>query len=162
MQQQEGNGPIYFGRQGLWKFQILVVTWWPVGHQTISAIQFNLRFETSSLYYPGIHVHIASNSHFGELWGHGGLQMASKVTSSLWFGLIDLKNLCSHVSLASNCQYSLNLPRPNIIHWLRVFGRSKKKVMKWKLVPSDSQLALIIDPTCRHTVPLRFLRRQPD
>ena len=35
---------------------------------------FDLRFEISNLDYPGIHVHIASNSHSGDLWGHGGLQ----------------------------------------------------------------------------------------
>ena len=54
---------------------------------------------------------------------------ASKFTSDLEFELLDLDNLCSHVSLASNCHYSLNLDRrrrrPNIIHWLRVFDRSK-------------------------------------
>ena len=58
LSQQEGNGPIDFGQQGLWKIvQILVA----------SKAQFDLRFETSNLDYPGIHVHIASNSHFGGL-----------------------------------------------------------------------------------------------
>ena len=38
---------------------------------------FDLRFEISNLDYPGIHVHIASNSLRGHdsLQGHGGLQM---------------------------------------------------------------------------------------
>ena len=61
------------------------------------------------------HVHIASNG----LRGHGGLQTTSEVTSDLKIQLSDLDYLCSHVSLASKCFYSLNLPRrrrPNIIH----------------------------------------------
>ena len=88
-----------------------------VGLQTASEVQFDLRFETSNLDYPGIHVHIASKRHLGGLRGRGGLQMTSEVTSGLVFELSDLDNLCSHVSLASNCHYSPNFPgRPNIIH----------------------------------------------
>ena len=30
-----------------------------------SEVKFKLRFEISNLYYPGIHVHVASNGHFG-------------------------------------------------------------------------------------------------
>ena len=30
-----------------------------------SEIKFNLGFKISNLYYPGIHVHVASNGHFG-------------------------------------------------------------------------------------------------
>ena len=51
---------------------------------------YDLRFEISNLDYPGIYVHIASNSHFGDLWGHGGHQMASEVTFSVRFELIVL------------------------------------------------------------------------
>ena len=36
--------------------------------------------------------------------------MALEVTSDLGIELSDLNYLCSHVSLASNCHYSLNLP----------------------------------------------------
>ena len=72
-----------------------------------SKAQFDLKFETSNLDNPGIHVHIASKSHFGGLLGHGGLQIASEVTSGLRFELTDLKYLCSHVSKASKCHYSI-------------------------------------------------------
>ena len=34
------------------------------GLETSSEVQFDLRFETSNLDYPGINVHIASNNHF--------------------------------------------------------------------------------------------------
>ena len=33
----------------------------------ILEVIFGLRFEISNLNYPGIHVHVASNSHFGGL-----------------------------------------------------------------------------------------------
>ena len=60
---------------------------------------YDLRFEISNLDYPGIHVHIASNSHFGGLCGYGGLQMASEVTYGLKIELSDLDYLCFHVCL---------------------------------------------------------------
>ena len=63
-------------------------------------------------------------------WWPLRLPMTSEVTSDLEFELLDLKNLCSHVYLASNCHYSQNIVgrrrRPNMIHWLRVFNQSKK------------------------------------
>ena len=73
------------------------------GLQTSSEVQFDLRFETSNLDYPGINVHIASNSHCDCLWGHGGLQMALEVTSDLGMELSDLNYLSYHASMASNC-----------------------------------------------------------
>ena len=70
-----------------------------------SKAQFDLRFETSNLYNPGVHVHIASNSHFDWLWAHGGLQTASKVTSELGIELSDLNypSICVHI--ASNINF---------------------------------------------------------
>ena len=86
---------------------------------------YDLRFDISNLDYPGIHVHIASNG----LLANGSLQMTSEVTSDLGIKLCDLDYLCSHVSLASKGLHELNDTeggrRPNIIHWLRVFDRSK-------------------------------------
>ena len=76
---------------------------------------FDLRFEISNLYYPGINVHIASNG----IQGHGGLQTTSEVTSDLKIQLSDIDYLCSHVSLASKCSFSLDLARrrrPNMTH----------------------------------------------
>ena len=70
--------------------------------------QFDLIFETSNLDYPGIHVHIASNSHFDCLLGHGGLQTASEVTCDLGIELSDLNYLRSHVSSASKGLHELN------------------------------------------------------
>ena len=61
---------------------------------------YDLRFDISNLDYPGIHAHIASNSHFGALWGHGDLQMTSEVKADLKIELSDLNYLCSHASLA--------------------------------------------------------------
>ena len=49
----------------------------------ISDVKFDLRFEMTNLNYHGIHVHIASDSHLGGLWGHGGLQMTSEVKADL-------------------------------------------------------------------------------
>ena len=54
---------------------------------------YDLRFEISNLNYPGIIVHVASNSHFGGLGGHGGLQTASEVTSGLGIKISDLNYL---------------------------------------------------------------------
>ena len=61
-----------------------------------SEVKFNLGFEISNLNYPGIHVHVAPNSHFGGLGGHGGLQTTSEVTSGLKIKLSDLNYLCCH------------------------------------------------------------------
>ena len=36
-------------------------------------VKFDFGIELSDLDYPDIHVHIASNEHFGGLRGHGGL-----------------------------------------------------------------------------------------
>ena len=62
---------------------------------------YDLRFDISNLYYPSIYVHVASNSHFGGVWGHGGLQMTSEVTSDLGNELSDLNYLCTHGFVAS-------------------------------------------------------------
>ena len=50
---------------------------------------YDIRFDISNLDYPGIHAHIASNNHFGGLWGHGGLQMTLEVK-------IEMSNLNYH------------------------------------------------------------------
>ena len=65
-----------------------------------SLTNFNVRLDISSLNYPDIHVHVASNSNLGGLLGHDGLQMTSEVTSDLKIELSDLDYLCFHVSLA--------------------------------------------------------------
>ena len=70
--------------------------------------KFDIRFEIRNLIYPGIHVFVASNGHFGGLWGHGGLQTALEVTSGLGIKLSDLNNLCSHISLASKGLHETN------------------------------------------------------
>ena len=51
-----------------------------------SLANFNFILETSNLKYPGIHVHVASNS-------HDGLHMTSEVTSDLKIELSDLDYL---------------------------------------------------------------------
>ena len=38
-----------------------------------SKVKSDVGFEIINLEYPGIHVHIASSSYFGYLFGHGGL-----------------------------------------------------------------------------------------
>ena len=48
-----------------------------------SEVKADLRIELSDLNYPGIHVHVASNSHVGGLWCHDGLQMTSEVKADL-------------------------------------------------------------------------------
>ena len=62
---------------------------------------YDLRFDISNLDYPGIHAHIASNSHFGGLWGHGDLQMTSEVKADHKIELSDLNYLRSDASLAN-------------------------------------------------------------
>ena len=66
-----------------------------------SLANFNIILDTSNLNYPGIHVHVAFNSHLGGLLGHDGLQMTSEVTSDLKIELSDLNYPCSHASVAS-------------------------------------------------------------
>ena len=61
--------------------------------------KFALRIEIRNLNYPGIHVHVAYNSHFGGFSGHGGLQMTSQVKADLKIELSDLSYLCCHASL---------------------------------------------------------------
>ena len=51
----------------------------------ISEVKFDLRFETSSLKYPDIHVHIASGGH---------LQKSSEVKADLKIELSDLNYQC--------------------------------------------------------------------
>ena len=82
-----------------------------------SNFKFDLRLKIRNLHYPGIHVHVASNSHLGGLLGHDGLQMTSEVTSDLKIELSDLDHLCPHVSLA--CKGFLDMIETdglNIIH----------------------------------------------
>ena len=79
-----------------------------------SEVKFDLIFEISNLDCPGIHVHVASNSHIVDLRGHGSLQTASEVTNGLGIELSGLNNLCSHAFLASNCPYGLNRKDTNI------------------------------------------------
>ena len=103
VEQQEGNGPIDFGRQGLWKIEVQTLVastaqrsnWTsdlkPVtlitlvsmcilpltvifiaseamtAEKTASEITSDLGIELSDLNYPGIHMNIAFNSHFGGL-----------------------------------------------------------------------------------------------
>ena len=91
---------------------------------------YDLRFDISNLDYPGIHVHIASNS----LQGHGGPQMTSEVTSDLKIQLSDLDYLCYHVSLASIASFHLILPGGGQT-WpidLRGFAAGKNKESKGK------------------------------
>ena len=65
-----------------------------------SLANFNIILDTSNLNYPGIHVHVASNSHLGGLLGHDGLQMTSEVKADLKTELSDLNYECFHASLA--------------------------------------------------------------
>ena len=62
-----------------------------------------LRFEISNLIYHDIPVHIASKSHFGRIYGHGGLQMASEVEYDLRIKISDLNNPIFRVSLTCKC-----------------------------------------------------------
>ena len=74
----------------------------------ISEVKFDLRFDTSNLKYPDIHVHIASGGHLGGLRGLGGLQMTSEVnlTSEVIFDnkieVWNLKYPDIHVHIASD------------------------------------------------------------
>ena len=68
-------------------------------HLTASEIKFDLRFVINNIDYPGIHLHITSNSPFGGLWGYGGLQVASVVKSDLRYELCDLKFITCNVYL---------------------------------------------------------------
>ena len=60
----------------------------------------DLRIEIRNLNYPGIHVHVASDDHFGGLWGHHNLQMILEVKANLKIELGDLNYIWSHASLA--------------------------------------------------------------
>ena len=66
----------------------------------VSVANLNFIFEISNLNYPGIYVHVASNSLLGGLWGHDGLQMTSEVTSDLKIELSDLNYLCDQAYVA--------------------------------------------------------------
>ena len=103
---------IYITPNGLWGWLpqvsmcILPLTDILVGSEAMTASKwhqrsYDLRFDISNLYYPSIYVHVASNSHFGGVWGHGGLQMTSEVTSDLGNELSDLNYLCTHGFVAS-------------------------------------------------------------
>ena len=76
-----------------------------------SDINFNLRFETSNLNYPGNYVHVVLNTLFGGLRGHEGLQMTSEVATDLKFELSGLNNPCSNASMASKVLYLTNLDK---------------------------------------------------
>ena len=76
--------------------------WGHDGLQTASIasqVIFDWRFEITDVNYPGIYVHAASNRDLGDLWGNGGLQMASEVKSDLKFELSDLNFICCNVYL---------------------------------------------------------------
>ena len=62
----------------------------------VSVANFIFIFEISYLNYPGIYVHVASNSQLGGLWGYDALQMTSEVVSDLKIELSDLNYPCSH------------------------------------------------------------------
>ena len=51
---------------------------------------------------------------FGGLWGHVGLQMASKDTFGLIVKLSDLNHLCNNASLAASICKGLRILRPRI------------------------------------------------
>ena len=61
--------------------------------------------EISTLNYLGLHVHIASNSHFGILRGHDSLQMASGFKIELRFEISYLDYPGIHVHIASNSHF---------------------------------------------------------
>ena len=70
-----------------------------------SEFKFDLRFEISNLNYPGIHVHIAYNSHFCGLLGHGGplaASMAPEVKFDFRFLISYLNYPAIHVHNAHN------------------------------------------------------------
>ena len=104
--------------------------WGHVGLQTAflaSEVKFDLRFEISNLIYPGIRVHVASNVHFGGLWGCDSLQMTSEDTYDLIFELIDPNYLCWHVFLACKCYQIQFDRRPKMTHWPACFAAGKKR-----------------------------------
>ena len=89
-----------------------------------SKAKFDLRFEICTLDCPGFYVHIASNSHFDGLWGHGGLQMTSKVNDDLKIELNDLNYYCSHASLACKCfPEMIQTDGLIMIHWFALLRR---------------------------------------
>ena len=60
-----------------------------------SEVRSDLRIELSDLKYPDMYVHIVYDSHFGGLWGHGGLHTASEVNSDFGIKLSDLGSISS-------------------------------------------------------------------
>ena len=73
-----------------------------------SEVKFDLRIEISNLNYHGIYVHVASNYHFGGLWGHGGLKtssMASELKFDLTFEISNLNYPGIIVHMASNSHF---------------------------------------------------------
>ena len=63
----------------------------------------NFKFDISNLKYPGIYVHVASNSHLGGLRGYDSLEMSPEVTYDPIFETFDFNYPCSQVYLASKC-----------------------------------------------------------
>ena len=73
-----------------------------------SEVKFDLRIEINNLNYHGIYVHVASNYHFGGLWGHGGLKtssMASEFKFDLTFEISNLNYPGIIVHVTSNSHF---------------------------------------------------------
>ena len=73
-----------------------------------SEVKSDFIFELSDFDYPGNHVHIASNSHFGDLRGHGSLKMASMASGfkyDLRFEISNLNYPGINVHIASNSHF---------------------------------------------------------
>ena len=85
-----------------------------------SEVKFDLSFEIGNLDYPGIHVHVASNSQTVDLRGHGSLQTALEVANCLKIEISYLNYLYNHTSLACICLYGLNHRTLIFIHWSAV------------------------------------------
>ena len=61
-----------------------------------SKFKFDLRIDIRNLNHPGVHVHFASDGHFG---GYGSLQMTSEVKTDFKIELSNLIYLYYHASL---------------------------------------------------------------
>ena len=71
-------------------------------------VKSDFTFELSDFDYPGNHVHIASNSHFGDFRGHVSLKMASMASEfkyDLRFEISNLNYPGIHMHIASNSHF---------------------------------------------------------
>ena len=81
---------------------------WPPNASVALKVTFDIIFDTSNPDYPGIYMHIAWNSYFGDLRGHSGLQTAAvalEVKFDIRFEKRNLKYPGIYVYIAWNSHF---------------------------------------------------------